>query len=174
MSVGFATNAGIYMEDRRPLGLHIEAGQQYRELNRGSGHGNFYMKPNGVFALGAAGALVVESSRVPPEPPWTLATQSGPLMVRAGQLHPRFQPDSTSRKVRSGVGVRDRDHIVFAVSVDRVRFYDAATFFRDALGCSDALYLDGTVSTWWTPERASTEGDPQGYGGVLIVRSPDP
>jgi len=171
--VGFATNAGIYMEDRRPLGLHIEAGQQYRGLDRADGHGNFYLQPNGVFALGDSGAVVRRTDELTEVPAdWTLATQSGPLMVRAGVLHPRFDPESTSRKVRSAVGVRDARHIVFAVSLDRVRFHDAATFFRDELGCADALYLDGTVSSWWTPKRAHIEGDPAGYGGVLVVHSP--
>ena len=175
VTVGFATNAGIYMEDRRPLGLHIEAGQRHRGVNRADGHGNFYLKPNGVFALGPSGAVVLETSEVSDAPVgWTLATQSGPLMVRDGVLHPKFKPDSTSRKVRSAVGVRDAEHIVLAVSLDRVRFHDAATFFRDALGCADALYLDGTVSTWWTPERAHVEGDPDGYGGVLVVQAVTP
>lgn len=175
-SVVFATNAGIYMEDRRPLGLHIEGGQRYRGLNTATGYGNFYLAPNGVFALGPTGAVVVPTTAWPPidAQPWTLATQSGPLLVTGGELHPAFNPTSTSRKLRSGVGVRDPTHVVFAVSRGRVRFHDAATFFRDALHCDDALYLDGTISSWWTPERARVEGDPQGYGGVFVVTVPEP
>jgi len=173
VEVGFATNAGIYMEDRRPLGLHIEAGHQHRDVNRAEGHGNFYMKPNGIFALGAEGAIVRRTTEVPDDPAgFTLATQSGPLLVRDDVIHPKFLPESKSRKVRSVVGVRDPQHIVLAVSVDRVRFYDAATFLRDELGCADALYLDGTVSSWWTPKRSHIEGDPDGYGGILVVTAP--
>ena len=98
-TVGFATNAGIYMEDRRPLGLHIEAGQTHRGVNRADGQGNFYLKPNGVFALGPSGALVHDTAEVPDAPQgWTLATQSGPLMVRRGAIHPKFKPDSNGNR----------------------------------------------------------------------------
>ena len=31
-------------------------------------------------------------------------------------------------------------------------FYELATLFRDKLGCPDALYLDGTVSSLYAPE----------------------
>ena len=166
----FATNAGIYMEDRRPLGLHIEASVRYRATNRAEGYGNFYLMPNGVFAVGDAGAAVVATSEVPDTvPAWRLATQSGPLLVRAGAIHPAFQPDSRSRKVRSLVAVCSPTKVFLAVSRDRVRFHDTATFARDGLGCADALYLDGTVSEYWTPQRPGVEGDPQGYGGVLVV-----
>jgi len=166
----FATNAGIYMEDRRPLGLHIEAGTRYRDTNRADGYGNFYLKPNGVFFIGPLGAAVIGTTEVPDTTPsWTLATQSGPMLVRGGVLHPKLNPTSKSRKTRSFVGVRDPQHIVLAVSLDRVRFHDTATFARDSLKCADALYLDGTVSEFWTPERPSVEGDPLGYGGVLVV-----
>lgn len=170
----FATNAGIYMEDRRPLGLHIEAGRRHRDTNRAEGFGNFYLMPNGVFFVDPTGAAVRATHEVPSETPtWQLATQSGPLLVRNGGLHPALQPDSTSRKTRSFVGIRDAQHIVFAVSIDRVRFHDSATLARDQLGCTDALYLDGTISDYWTPERSRVEGDPKGYGGVLVVTVPE-
>ena len=171
----YATNAGIYTTERRPLGLHIEAGRVYRPVNRSSGSGNFYLKPNGVFFVGAGGAGLRTTEEIPvPLPKWSMATQSGPILVRHGQIHPRFLPQSHSRKARSWIGVRDAEHVVIAVSLDRVRFYDAATFARDRMGCSDALYLDGTISEYWLPERASVEGDPQGYGAVLVVSTSDP
>jgi uncharacterized protein YigE (DUF2233 family) len=169
----FATNAGIYMEDRRPLGLHIEAGHTHRQTNRAEGYGNFYLMPNGVFRVDADGAAVVATDEVPATVSgWTLATQSGPLLVRNQKLHPQFDPNSTSLKTRSFVGIRDSQHIVLAVSLDRVRFHDTGTFARDRLGCSDALYLDGSISNYWTPDRARVEGDPDGYGGVLVVSVP--
>jgi uncharacterized protein YigE (DUF2233 family) len=45
-----------------------------------------------------------------------------------------------------------------------------ARFFRDELGCTDALYFDGTVSSLWSPElgRRDARG---GLGPfVLVVR----
>lgn len=166
----FATNAGIYQKDRRPLGLQIEAGTVVHDLNTHTGAGNFYLLPNGVFAVGAQGAVVLPTAEVPAASiDWRIASQSGPLLVSNGKVHPAFDPASTSQKTRSGVGVRDPGHVVFAVSTEPVRFFDMATLFRDALGCADALYLDGTISDYWTPERSHIEGDPRGYGGVFVV-----
>jgi len=33
-----------------------------------------------------------------------------------------------------------------------VRFFDFATLFRDRLGCRDALFLDGSISSLYSPE----------------------
>jgi uncharacterized protein YigE (DUF2233 family) len=32
-----------------------------------------------------------------------------------------------------------------------VTFHEFATLFRDRLHCSDALFLDGTISSWYAP-----------------------
>ena len=47
----FATNAGIFDLTFRPVGLHIEDGRTLVQLNTADGDGNFYLKPNGVFAI---------------------------------------------------------------------------------------------------------------------------
>jgi uncharacterized protein YigE (DUF2233 family) len=49
----FAMNGGMYMEDQAPLGLYIENFKQHRRVNKATGYGNFYMKPNGIFYLTA-------------------------------------------------------------------------------------------------------------------------
>ena len=76
-----------------------------------------------------------------------LATQSGPLLVRGGQVHPAFDAGSKSRLLRNGVGVASPQTVVFVISEDPVNFYEFATLFRDRLHCPDALYLDGTISS---------------------------
>ena len=80
-----------------------------------------------------------------------LATQSGPLLVRGGVLHPRFVAGSQNALLRSGVGVKSSTEIVLVVSRGAINFHDFATFFRDRLGCPDALYLDGTISRLYAP-----------------------
>lgn len=47
----FAMNGGMYKPDNSPLGLYIEATKVITPLNRKSGIGNFYLKPNGVFYI---------------------------------------------------------------------------------------------------------------------------
>jgi uncharacterized protein YigE (DUF2233 family) len=80
-----------------------------------------------------------------------LATQSGPLLVSAERIHPAFNPKSVSRLFRNGVGVISPHEVVFAISEGPVSFYEFATLFRDKLHCSDALFLDGTVSSLYAP-----------------------
>ena len=61
----FAMNAGMYQPDLSPVGLFVAAGQELAPLNAANGSGNFFLKPNGVFAVTATGARVVESSEYP-------------------------------------------------------------------------------------------------------------
>lgn len=149
----FAMNGGMYHEDLAPVGLHVEEGAELAPLNRNPGWGNFHMLPNGVFYVGdgMAGVMAAEAYRLAGIEP-RFATQSGPMLVIDGALHPRFLPDSDSLKTRNGVGVTNSGEVVFAVSKRQVRFHDFATLFRDALDCPNALFLDGTISSLYAPE----------------------
>jgi uncharacterized protein YigE (DUF2233 family) len=144
----FAMNAGMYHSDFSPVGLLVVDGKQMRALNLDSADGNFFLKPNGVFLIGKSGARIVDSERyglVNDEV--MLATQSGPMLVLDGALHPAFRPDSTSRYIRNGVGILSTHEVVFAISEQPVTLYEFALLFRNGLGCKDALFLDATVSS---------------------------
>ncbi len=54
----------------------------------------------------------------------TWATQSGPLLVHGGDIHPDFNANSTNKKIRSGVGVTKDGLVIFAISITPVTFYD--------------------------------------------------
>ena len=175
------TNAGIYGRDDRPLGLHIEGGHELHPLELRRARGNFYLEPNGVFLLektrAGASARVLESHefaawRSKSKHAIELATQSGPLLVRAGALHPRFTPGSPNTKLRSGVGVRSPTEIVLVVARGAINFHDFATFFSEKLACPDALYLDGTISRLHAPALGRSADDLLGDGhfvGILAV-----
>jgi uncharacterized protein YigE (DUF2233 family) len=156
----FAVNAGMYDESGRPIGLYVEEGSTRRRLNLRDGPGNFHLKPNGVFAVDDRGRVSVTTSadfaEAAPKVRW--ATQSGPMLVIGGRLHPRFDSDGPSRLVRNGVGVAGPGTAWFAISEEGVSFGRFARFFRDALGCTDALYLDGTVSSLWDPGGGRQDG----------------
>ena len=148
----FAMNAGMYHGDLAAVGLFVADGRQLVPLNTAGGAGNFFLKPNGVFVVTESGAGVIETSEYPGLGERViLASQSGPLLVRNGKLHPAFHADSTSRLYRNGVGVPSPDVAVFAISQDPVNFYEFATLFRDMLHCPDALFLDGTISSLYSP-----------------------
>ena len=150
----FGMNAGMFQPGWLPVGLFVVGGQTLSPLNTAVGKGNFFLKPNGVFLVSDMGAQVVETSEYPgvaAKDRVLLATQSGPLLVRNGTIHPAFREDSTSRLVRNGVGVLSGVVVLFAISEEPVNFYEFAACFRDTLHCPDALYLDGTVSSLYAP-----------------------
>jgi uncharacterized protein YigE (DUF2233 family) len=150
--VAFAMNAGMFDEDGRPIGLAIVEGRQVRAINRRKGRGNFHLMPNGVFQVRRDGrAEIVTSANWKPSPDIRIATQSGPMLVISGKLHPAFDRDGSSRYVRNGVGIAPDRRPRFVISEDAVSLGKFARFFRDRLKCRDALFLDGAVSALWDP-----------------------
>jgi len=151
--VAFAMNAGMFDEDGRPIGLASAGGAEAKTLNERDGSGNFHLKPNGVFMIQCGGRPAIYASDAIPEFRCAprLATQSGPMLVIRGKLHPAFEPDGRSRFIRNGVGVTADGKALFVISEEPVSFGKLARFFRDQLKTPDALYLDGVVSSLWDP-----------------------
>lgn len=152
LALGFAMNAGMYHRDLAPVGLYVEEGVETARLVTSDGPGNFGLLPNGVFCI-ADTFRVIESRAFRDEgPACRFATQSGPMLVIDGALHPRFLPTSDSLYIRNGVGVSDDGtRAVFAISNDAVNFHAFARLFRDELGLPDALYFDGNISRLYAP-----------------------
>jgi uncharacterized protein YigE (DUF2233 family) len=167
----FAMNGGMYHDDFSPVGLLVSEGKQLAPLNLTNGMGNFYLKPNGVFLVSDAGALVVESSQYPRlRERVVIATQSGPLLVQGGKIHPVLKPESQNQYIRNGVGVPSRDVAVFAISEAPVNFHEFATMFRDTLKCPDALYLDGAVSSLYSTNlQTQTKRRPMDLGPIIAI-----
>ena len=138
--LSFAMNAGMYHEDRSPVGLYVEDGIQTMRLVTNAGPGNFGMLPNGVLCITENSARVIETLRFETEAPdCTYATQSGPMLVIDGALHPRFLRDSTSRNFRNGIGIGADGTAYFAISNRPVTFWEMGEFFRDVLQTKNAL-----------------------------------
>lgn len=153
-TLAFAMNAGMYHEDRSPVGHYLENGAEYQRVITSAGPGNFGLLPNGVFCIGDARADVFETLRFLREAPQCrFASQSGPMLVIDGALHPRFLKDSDSRYTRNGVGTRaDGREAYFVISKGRVTFHEFGSFMRDALKLPQALYFDGNISRLYAPE----------------------
>lgn len=140
----FAMNAGMYHPDYRPVGLYVEGKRELMKASTARGPGNFHMKPNGIFYIAGDRAGVLETGAyLKQKVRADFATQSGPMLVIDGKLHPRFTPQGESRKGRNGVGVRDASTLFFAISDEEVSFGAFARLFRDTLKCPNALFLDG-------------------------------
>ena len=148
----FAMNGGMYESDLTSVGLLVINGVERKPIDRDKGWGNFYLKPNGVFFLRGDRAGVMETEAyVAAATKSDFATQSGPMLVIDGALHPAFLPQSDSLQIRNGVGVAQDGKAVFAISLEPVRFHDFATLFRDRLGCANAIFLDGSISSLFAP-----------------------
>ena len=149
----FAMNAGMFRDDQSPLGLYVENDHVLHGADTRGGASNFHLKPNGVFWIGYGVAGVTETGRYLADPPAArYATQSGPMLVIDGKIHPKIRPEGTSAKIRNGVGVDDKGGVVFAIADEPVTFDAFARLFRDGLGCENALFLDGSVSSLYAPE----------------------
>jgi len=162
----FAMNGGMFKSDYSPVGLFIQDGQVVNALDTSSGAGNFYLKPNGVFYLTSAGkAGICPTGDFAGGNGIRYATQSGPMLLVDGHIHPAFRQGSANLNIRNGVGLLPDNRIIFAMSEEPINFYNFADFFKSQ-GCRNALYLDGFVSKTYLPDEKCEQTD--GNLGVII------
>lgn len=158
-TLAFAMNAGMYHADRSPVGLYVENGRELAPLVTRAGPGNFGLLPNGVFCLREGRADVIEATQFAAERPECRdASQSGPMLVIDGELHPRFLEDSDSLYIRNGVGTSaDGRRAWFVISDRAVNFHTFGRMFRDHLTVPQALYFDGKISKLHAPELGRSD-----------------
>lgn len=164
------TNAGMYTPTQAPVGLYIENGIEMVSLNTSNCDGNFCLKPNGVFYTDKNGPHVTASENFENETvnkQVHYATQSGPMLVIDGKLHPAFNATSTSPYIRSGVGIDSTGKTVFAISNQPVNFHAFATLFKDVFACKNALYLDGAISLMYLHNIRNDRGGK--FGPMISV-----
>ncbi|MEW4447917.1 phosphodiester glycosidase family protein [Qipengyuania sp. JC766] len=167
--VAFAMNGGMFEASGDPVGYYVEDAERLVELNRNDGPGNFHLKPNGVF-FGSNGSWRVLDSetfyRTVGDRP-QFGTQSGPMLVIDGTIHPEISEDGPSKALRNGVGVDAQGRAHFVISESPVSFGLFARYFRDEAKTPNALFLDGNVSSLWDP--ASGRRDARAPLGPIIV-----
>ncbi|MGB3605950.1 MAG: phosphodiester glycosidase family protein [Psychroserpens sp.] len=163
----FAMNGGMYLKDGSPQGLFIENGLKIKELDTtNEAYGNFYLQPNGIFYLTKENTGVVcKTNEFKMNTNIVYATQSGPMLVIDGEIHPTFVKDSENLNIRNGIGVLPDGKLLFAMSKDSITLYDFADFFKSH-ACINALYLDGFVSRTYLPKKNWEQLD--GNFGVII------
>ncbi|MGB1296018.1 MAG: phosphodiester glycosidase family protein [Flavobacteriales bacterium] len=162
----FATNGGMYNRDQSPQGLYIEHGETLAKIDTvENGYGNFYMQPNGIFYITNNNKGVVCKTKDFKNINVKYATQSGPLLLIDGRIHSKFMEGSKNLNIRNGVGILPNGNLLFAMSKEKINFYDFATYFKSQ-GCKNALYLDGFVSKTYLPDKNWKSID--GKFGVMI------
>ncbi|WP_343673850.1 phosphodiester glycosidase family protein [Chitinophaga sp.] len=162
------TNGGMFEPGNVPVGLYIENGKIIRPLDTAQNKpGNFYLLPNGVFYTDQQGAHVTTTTEFKNNA-ISYATQSGPMLVIDGKIHPLFKPGSENVNLRSGVGIMPDGKVVFIISKsNQTNFYDFATIFKEKFGCKNALYLDGAISKMYL--KGNRKDDVGGDFGVMIA-----
>lgn len=181
--LAFAMNAGMFTPQKNPQGLYIENGKEkYKMDTKKSGYGNFYMQfkknnpdfglSNGVFLISLQkGAHIIypDSIHSFDKKQVTLATQSGPLMMKDGVFNEHFNQSSKNLNIRNGVGIINSKKVVFVISNEPVNFYEFSQLFRDFFQCKDALYLDGVIPQIYAPELGAMQSTGSGFGPILGV-----
>ncbi len=154
LNIIFATNGGMYHTDRSPVGMYVENFNEFSPLITRDGPGNFGLLPNGVFCFNMRKFFILETKNFSQAKiKCQYATQSGPLLVIDGKIHPKFIKNGTSKFVRSGVGIsRNGSKAIFLISNEAVSFYQFASTFSDHFKIDNALYLDGNISRLYAPK----------------------
>lgn len=168
-------NGGIYSKNNDPVGLYIEDGiAHFPLLTDTAGFGNFFMQPNGVFAFSENRALILPThSFIEREhEKFQYAIQSGPMLLIDNNINKKFDPNSSNKFIRNGVGIDSNGQLYFVISNDPVNFYEIAGLFKKKLNCQNALYLDGSISNMYLPEIGLNDlnGD---FGSIIGVTMPD-
>ncbi len=164
----FAMNGGMFKKDNTPVGLYIQEQKTLTPIDTARGDGNFYLNPNGIFYITSDNqAVICKTGNFSNTGNIKLATQSGPMLVFDGEIHPSFKQGSDNLNIRNGVGILPDNKVIFVMSKVEISFYDFAKYFKD-LGCKNALYLDGFVSRTYLPEKnwIQTDGD---FGVIIGV-----
>jgi uncharacterized protein YigE (DUF2233 family) len=164
-------NGGIFEPGGIPSGLLVQDGKEVNPVNRNKGEGNFFLQPNGIFLISDKGAAVIRTDEYPQKNVIVKqAVQSGPLLLRAGKVHPAFNANSTSELHRNGVGVTKTGEVVFVMtdfnSEKFVNLHQFAMLFK-SLGCDDALFLDGDISQMRS--GADMEKQSNSFGSIFAV-----
>jgi len=79
------------------------------------------------------------------------------MLIHRGQVPANAAMRSTSRHLRNGVCVPEGSTVAFVISEDEVTFREFADYFAAALRCAVALYLDGSVSSLYSPQLGRRE-----------------
>jgi uncharacterized protein YigE (DUF2233 family) len=170
-------NAGMFDASYAPLGLFYSNGKKLKKFNtkkvEGNDGGNFYLNPAGLFIVEKSGKAKVMTKEkyldyLADTTKIQFATQSGPMLVIDGEIHPAFNKKSVNFNIRNGVGVQEDGTIVFVLSEESVTLYEFAEVFRQRFKCQNALYLDGAISKMYNP-KLDMKGTSGEFGGMISI-----
>lgn len=153
-------NAGIFTTTNTPAGLWIEQGKSLSPLNLQKGKGNFHIQPNGVFSLAGKKARIETTASYQKRGGTSdYAVQSGPMLITGGNINPRFVKNLSSPYKRNAVCTTRDGTLYFIMTLDYEKEWPSFYRLAEALksfGCHQALYLDGSISSWYVRGKSGT------------------
>lgn len=171
-NVLMVTNGGMFDSDFLPVGLLIVNKKIINNINTGGeANSNFFMLPNGVFYIQNDSVLISETNiYINKKSNPDFATQSGPLLLKDGKQHYKFNYGSSNLYNRSGVGILPNNRAVFIISEKQnTNFFDFSSIFKDVFSCKDALYLDGAISEMYLKNNANIKRNGGSFGSLIYV-----
>ena len=150
-------NAGIFSQDNQPAGLWIERGTTLQPLNTKKGKGNFHVQPNGVFLLKDKKAQILTTAQYQKNKPKAeFAVQSGPMLVINGKINSQFRATLNSPYTRNAVCVSKDGRLFFINTLKGKPNMYWLSHALLSIDCHNALYLDGSISSWYIPGEFSS------------------
>jgi uncharacterized protein YigE (DUF2233 family) len=158
-AIDFAMNACLFEGDGKNTGYFRFYNKEIVPINNQE-TGNFGMhldknsgERNGVFYGGGSKWNIVGTSKFN-DTSSPFAIQNGPILVLDGKINSVFNPGSTNKDYRGGIGVDKDGHPYFVISKKAdCNFYDLAKYFLDTLNCDNAIYTDGAVVQTYSREK---------------------
>ena len=171
-----AVNGGIFGTDQAPLGLFVASGVLLHPLNTERDHpGNFFLQPNGALVVEGARAEIRTTEDLSKHLPSSfsgidVAVQSGPMLLHAGVISSRLQSSSDSLFTRNAVCTVGPQHLILVYAARPVSLYQFASDLQ-AIGCRDALYLDGHLSQMYPFEEDLSPAQRQALSTIIGITS---
>ena len=171
----FLTNACINESNGSPIGLLISKNNEIAKINYNDGNGNFFLKPNGFFAITNDDAIISESTNFKNYSGIINAVQSGPMLMSDDVINPQFNQSSVNKNIRSGVGIITENNskfLLFSISTVPVSFYEFASFYKNNYNCSNALCLESVNSVMYYKNIDINTDDLKKTVGSYIIYDP--
>jgi clan AA aspartic protease (TIGR02281 family) len=167
----FAINACVNDNTGKPLGLFIVNNRQKSPINTDDGTGNFFIKPNGALLIKQKDISIIQSDKFSAAVNVVNGVQSGPMLLINDTINAAFNPTSSNKNIRCGVGIffdKKQEYLLFMLAADPVSFYDFATVFKNMFRCKNALCLESANSVLYSPNNSGNLATNKVVGNYII------
>ncbi len=132
----------------RPVVLYIENGKSLVPLQMGDGSGNFFNKPNGIFAIKRCDPVIVPTDKWKGSPTRHAKRTNAIDRWSNSSL---FRKELDQSQHPQWCWITNDRYVHFAISLTRCGSLILRSFYKNEIGSTSALYLDGHISQAYIP-----------------------